>query len=130
MKNSKDIFEKLHLKAGEWVEATEKAGRIILIPKQLTDKSAVPRLSKNEQKTLIEAKKKIDKINTNPLKSTGLNKGEIKVAVKVGLIEKDQAWWWHEDWQKGEREADNNIKEGKISKTYDDVEELMKDLDS
>lgn len=124
------LFKKLHLQAGELVEFTEQKGKIILIPKQLTNKPAVPHLNKEEQKTLIKAQKKIFKINTDPINSIGLNNKEIEVAVKTGLIEQDQSYWWHEDWQKGEREADRDIAAGRISKVYDDVDELINDLNS
>lgn len=125
----KEVFEKLHLKAGEWVEAIVQDGKIIFIPKQLTDKQPVPRLNKEEQKILAKAKEKIAKINTDTLHSVGLNNKEIKVAVKTGLVDPDQAWWWHEDWQKGEREADRNLAEGRY-KQFNNVEDLIKELHS
>jgi len=125
----KEVFEKLHLKAGEWVEAIAQEGKIVLIPKQLTDKPPVPRLNKEEQRILAEAKEKIAKINTDTLHSAGLNSKEIKVAVKAGLIDPDQAWWWHEDWQKGEREADKDLAKGRY-KQFDNIENLIKELNS
>ncbi|MCK4618216.1 hypothetical protein KAT45_04845, partial [Candidatus Aerophobetes bacterium] len=59
---------------------------------------------KKEQEILSRAKKKIGQIQKDILHSQGLTKEEAKVASKVGLIDPDQAWWWVEEWQKGERE--------------------------
>ena len=43
------------------------------------------------------------------------------------LINKDQAWFWTEGWQRAEREVDEEKKEGKI-KTVNSIDELMRDL--
>ena len=47
----------------------------------------------------------------------------------VIVIDKSQAWFWSREWQKEEREAEEDIKAGKI-KSFDDPEDLMKDLKS
>jgi len=54
---------------------------------------------------------------------------EAKIACKVGLIDPDQAWWWTEQWQKKEREAERDMKEGKVKK-FSNVEDLIKNLES
>jgi antitoxin MazE len=41
------------------------------------------------------------------------------------VIDPDQAWFWTEEWQKGEREADNDIKNGNYT-TFKNMEELKK----
>ena len=46
------------------------------------------------------------------------------------LIDKDQAWFWTEEWQEGEREASEDIREGRISRPFKSVEELDKHLDN
>ena len=125
----KEIFEKLHLQPGEWVEAFAQDGKIVFIPKQLTDKPPVPKLSKAEQQILANAKEKIAKIRADLAHSIGLNDKELKLAVKVGLIDADQTWWWHEGWQKGEREAEKDLAEGRYKK-FDNVEDLIKELNS
>ncbi len=45
------------------------------------------------------------------------------------LIDKSQAYYWTEEWQKGEREADEDIKAGRV-KGFATTEELFADLDS
>lgn len=44
------------------------------------------------------------------------------------LIPKDQLWYWTEEWQKMEREADEDIAAGRVSGPFSTVEEFMKDL--
>jgi len=77
----------------------------------------------------VKAKEKIEQIQKDIIDSQGLTQEEIKVACKVNLIDPDQAWWWTEEWQKKEREAEKDIKEGKV-KEFSKVEDLIKDLHS
>lgn len=44
-------------------------------------------------------------------------------------IPADQAWFWTEEWQKGEREVDEDIAAGRV-KRFDSAEELFEDLDA
>ena len=44
------------------------------------------------------------------------------------LVDKSQAYFWTEEWQKGEAEAEADIKAGRV-KAFDSVEELLEDLD-
>ena len=50
------------------------------------------------------------------------------VLVPMRLVPADQVWFWSPDWQKGEKEADEDIKAGRI-KSFDDMDELLEDLD-
>jgi hypothetical protein len=85
-------------------------------------------LAQKEQKVLAKAKKKIVKIQKDLIHSKGLTTTEVKVAAKAGLIDPDQAYWWHEDWQKGEREAEKSIAKGEIEGPFDNVEDFLKSL--
>lgn len=123
-----NIFKKLNLQEGGLLEAVEQKGSILLVPKQVTNKPAVPRLNKEEQKIVIDAKKKIRKISTDLINSVGLNDKEIKVAVKTGLIDQGQSYWWHEDWQKGEREAEGDIANGDVVGPFDNIGDALKAL--
>lgn len=44
------------------------------------------------------------------------------------LIDADQAWFWTPEWQEGEREADEDIKAGRLSGPFKTMEELKKHL--
>ena len=43
------------------------------------------------------------------------------------LVDKSQAYFWTKRWQEGEREADEDIKAGRV-KVFDSVDELIEDL--
>jgi len=53
---------------------------------------------------------------------------ERAVLVPKKLVDKSQAYFWTRKWQEGEREADEDIKAGRV-KTFDSVEELISDLE-
>jgi hypothetical protein len=44
------------------------------------------------------------------------------------LVDKSQAYFWTKEWQGGEREADEDIKAGRV-KAFNSVEELISDLE-
>ena len=45
------------------------------------------------------------------------------------LIDKSQAYFWSDDWQKGEHEASDDIDKGRIQE-FDDVEALVDALEA
>lgn len=49
--------------------------------------------------------------------------------IPVRLVPKDQLWFWTPEWQRKEREADEDIAQGKV-KEFPSVEELLQDLKS
>jgi len=86
-------------------------------------------ISQKEQEILLTAKEKVEQIQKDILHSQDLTKQEAKLTFKAGLIDPDQAWWWTEEWQKKEREAEKDVKEGKVRR-FTNVEDLIKDLHS
>lgn len=126
----KEIFEKLRLEEGDFIEAKAEDKKIVLVPKKLVTKIGVIPLSIEEQKTLKKAKAKIERIKQDLAYSKGLTTGEIEVATKVGLIDKDQAWWWTEEWQKDERAAEKEIREGKLMGPFSTVEQFKNAIEN
>ena len=57
-----------------------------------------------------------------------LEEGALKVVPKA-VIDKDQAWFWTKEWQEGEREADEALKAGKMSRLFKNLNELKKYLE-
>ncbi|MBU0666354.1 MAG: AbrB/MazE/SpoVT family DNA-binding domain-containing protein [Nanoarchaeota archaeon] len=56
-----------------------------------------------------------------------MDKDVLKVIPKM-VINKDQAWFWTKEWQEGEREADRDLKAGKMSGSFKTANELGKHL--
>jgi len=48
------------------------------------------------------------------------------VMVPKKLIDADQAWFWTPEWQKGEREVDEDLRAGRTLGPFKSVEELKK----
>lgn len=46
------------------------------------------------------------------------------------LIDADQAWFWSQEWQKGEREAEDDIRAGRVSGPFKNARDLKKRLGS
>ena len=78
----------------------------VSIPKEIRDKIRI------EQGDFIEVSERDGEIVMTPKK----------------LIDADQAWFWTQEWQKGEREADEDIKAGRVSGPFKTIEELKKHL--
>jgi len=53
---------------------------------------------------------------------------ERAVLIPKKLVDKSQAYFWTRKWQTGEREADEDIKAGRVE-AFDSVEELIGDLE-
>ena len=86
--------------------------------------------------TIIEGSARVDSrgcitIPAKIRKALGLNSGEqvrIEAVASTGTIivhqqvavDKDQAWFWTPDWQKGELEADEDIAAGRITRMKSD----------
>jgi AbrB family looped-hinge helix DNA binding protein len=120
----KEIFNKLHLEEGDFIEAKAEDQKIVLVPKKLVTKTDVVPLSEEEQKILKKTQAKIQKIKQDMAHSKGLSEEEIAVGVKVGMIDRDQAWWWTEEWQIGERAAQKEINEGKFMGPFSTMEQF------
>lgn len=54
--------------------------------------------------------------------------GDITVVPMV-QIPASQKWFWTEDWQQGEREAEEDIRRGDVKK-FDNVHDLIAELES
>ena len=57
----------------------------------------------------------------------GGNFAKITVKGRTGVFDPDQAYFWTEEWQRGEREADEDLREGRYC-DFDDPEKLLEHL--
>lgn len=57
-------------------------------------------------------------------------KGHSLVLTPVRVIKKDQEYFWTKEWQEGEKEADEDIRRGRLSRPYgeDELDQFIKDL--
>jgi AbrB family looped-hinge helix DNA binding protein len=118
------VREALNLDAGDFLEAAAEGGRIVLTPLQLSAKAPAPRFTTAEQKILLRARTKIERIRKDLVRAKGLTREEAAVAAKAGLIEVDQQYWWTEEWQKGERAAEADRRTGRVLGTFESVEAM------
>ncbi len=125
----KDVFQRLHLEVGDVLEAEAQQAKLVLVPKKLMEKAPAPRLSAREQKLLGRAQEKIKRIRRDLISARGLTAAEADVAAKAGLIAHDQRWWWTEEWQKGERESERDLRAGR-TQAFQSAEQLLEDLRS
>jgi len=59
---------------------------------------------------------------------SGISRSYLGIEMPKKLVDKSQAYFWTRKWQEGERAADEDIKAGRV-KTFDSVDDLIKDLD-
>ncbi|MBU1626099.1 AbrB/MazE/SpoVT family DNA-binding domain-containing protein [bacterium] len=84
-------------------------------------------LRKHHQITLPAKIRKALRLKEGDYLEAEVVDGEILLRPKE-LIDKDQAWFWTKEWQEGEREADEDMKAGRV-KAFDNVEDLIEELD-
>jgi AbrB family looped-hinge helix DNA binding protein len=123
----RDVFEALRLAVGDVLDVQAQSGKVVLVPKKLMGRAAVPDLTPKEQKLLARAQRKIERIRQDLASARGLTPEEAELAARVGLIAWDERWWWTEEWQRGERAAERDLRAGR-TKTFESIEELIKDL--
>ncbi|HET6456675.1 MAG TPA: AbrB/MazE/SpoVT family DNA-binding domain-containing protein [Armatimonadota bacterium] len=78
---------------------------------------------KNAQITLPAGIRKKAHIEEGDILEAEVRGDEIVLKPKK-LIDKSQAWYWTEEWQKGEREADADIAAGRV-KEFDNIEDAL-----
>ena len=126
----KPVRDRLGLSEGDLVEIEVEGGQGIIRPQRVVAAAPEPRLSAKEQRALTRARKKIAAIKEDMVNSRGLTEEEAAVAAKAGLVPADQRWWWTEEWQEGEREAEADIRAGRTSGPFKTTEDLLAHLHS
>jgi len=66
-------------------------------------------------------------LSVGDILDTTVKEGKIVITPKK-IIDADQAWFWSKEWQKGEKEARQDLKTGKVKK-FKDADALIKGLD-
>jgi AbrB family looped-hinge helix DNA binding protein len=86
---------------------------------------AITKVTRNFQVSIPKEIRERLHIAEGDLIEVGERDGEIVMTLKR-LIDADQAWFWTPEWQAGEREAEEDIKAGRVSGPFKTVEEMKK----
>jgi antitoxin MazE len=68
------------------------------------------------------------KIGVGDVVEIAIRNGKLIISPKK-LIDPDQAYFWTKGWQEGEKEAEEDIKAGRV-KVFEKINDLVKDLDT
>lgn len=88
--------------------------------------SELVQIRKKAQATLPLSVRKEPGIEEGDFLDIRVENREIVLRVKK-LVDKDQAWFWTERWQKGETEADDDIRAGRVHH-FDNAEDAIVSL--
>ncbi len=94
----------------------------------MSDEVALTKVTRNGQITLPASVRRRTNIEEGDLIAVRVEGDSILLTPKK-LIDKSQAYFWTDAWQRAEREASEDIAEGRVEE-FDDVEELVADLRS
>ena len=85
---------------------------------------ATTKVTRNFQVTIPAKIRKALSIQIGTLVDFVVEKGALVIRPKR-LVDEDQAWFWTEEWQKGEKEAERSIRKGDVIK-FNSVQEMKK----
>lgn len=80
--------------------------------------SELVQLRKKAQLTLPQSVRRKLGLEEGDFLDVQVRSGEIVLKVKR-LVDKEQAWFWSERWQQGEKEAEEDIRAGRVHKFPD-----------
>lgn len=80
-------------------------------------------IRKKAQLTLPQSVRQALNIEEGDFLDVRVRNGEIVLKVKK-LVDKEQAWFWTERWQQGERQAEEDIRSGRLHH-FDNAEEAV-----
>jgi len=87
----------------------------------------VLQIRRSFQITLPAAIRKRLGLNIGDILETTLKDGKIIIVPKK-TVDAEQSWFWTREWQEAEKEAESDLRAGRVKK-FKTVEELIKDLD-
>jgi len=93
---------------------------------QLKKSFGIVQIKKRNVITIGQEVRKELNLDEGDILDVSIENGKIVLEPKK-LIPADQQWFWTEEWQKGEREAQAEIDAGRI-KSFDSMEDFLGDL--
>jgi AbrB family looped-hinge helix DNA binding protein len=94
----------------------------------MTEESTLTRVTRNGQITLPAAVRRAAGIEEGDLVAVTIE-GDTITLVPKRLVDKSQAYFWSEAWQQAEREASEDIAQGRVQ-PFDKVEALIAALEA
>jgi AbrB family looped-hinge helix DNA binding protein len=94
----------------------------------MSEESALTRVTRNGQITLPAAVRRAAGIEEGDLVAVTID-GDMITLVPKRLVDKSQAYFWGEAWQQAEREASEDIAQGR-ARSFNDVEALITALEA
>ncbi|MBU1091926.1 AbrB/MazE/SpoVT family DNA-binding domain-containing protein [Patescibacteria group bacterium] len=89
------------------------------------------KITKNYQITLPAKLRKSFSLKEGDYLEADLQRGKFVFAPKKMIdIDPAQKWFWTKEWQKGEREVDKDITEGRLAGPFSSAKDLIKELES
>jgi len=88
---------------------------------------ALVRVTRNFQVSIPKEIRQALRLEEGDLIEVEERDGQI-VMVPKKLIDADQAWFWSAEWQRGERQAEEDIRRGRVSGPFKSARELKKHL--
>ena len=93
----------------------------------MADDHPVTKVTRNGQVTLPATIRREANVEEGDILTVHLEADRI-VLIPKKLIDKSQAYFWTEDWQEAEKEAENDLAEGRVE-SYDTVDDLVAGLE-
>lgn len=113
-----EVLTQAYLRAGDEVEIQPITRGVFLVKAR----------SLAEETTLLaQIQEKISHLQQHLGDATGLTAGELFWAIQYHLIPQEQAYWWSESWQVGEREVEHAKETGQVM-TFETIESLLAEL--
>jgi antitoxin MazE len=88
----------------------------------------ITKIKRNYQITLPRSVREQLKLAVGDYIEIERQQGQI-VIKPVKIVHPEEEYFYTKEWQKKEQEADQDIAAGRVSQTYDDVNDFIKDLD-
>lgn len=93
----------------------------------MAEDEAITKVTRHGQVTLPASVRREAHVEEGDLLSVRLE-GETIVLTPKRLVDKSQAYFWTEQWQQAEREAERDISKGRV-RAFDTVDDLIAALD-
>jgi antitoxin MazE len=97
------------------------------ISREETSMPALTKVTRHGQITLPRSVRGLLNIEEGDFVEIDVVEGRAVLTPKR-LVDKDQAYFWSREWQEAEREAEEDIRAGRV-KEFASVDELLQDLD-